>query len=252
MKLCVLGSGSRGNAVYVESGRTRLLIDAGFSARQLKKRLSAIGVDPGGISAVIVSHEHADHIAGLRVLGRELSVYATRGTLGCIRSRFQVDSPVVMAPGQWCVLNGMRVLPVPVSHDAIEPVGFIIEDPSGRAGVFTDQGVVTRLMLHHMSDLDVAVVEANHDPAMLVNGPYTWELKQRIKSRHGHLSNHEAAELVSALMGKQLRHVMLAHLSETNNQPGLAVDAVLNVTDGSGVQVQACCQGRPGEVIVIE
>jgi len=249
MKLCVLGSGSRGNSIYVEAGKTRVLFDAGFSTRQIKRRLASVGVDPVSLSAVVISHEHSDHIAGLLVLGKKLPVYATGGTLEYVSRRYELCATERIEPGEWRRIGDLEFLPVPLSHDAAEPVGFIVSDGMKKAGILTDQGVVTSVIRHHFTDLACAVVEANHDPRMLLEGPYTWELKQRIKSRQGHLANAEAAQVVAAMARTGLRRAMLAHLSETNNLPRLALAASQRAVDGLDVSITACSQHRPAGMI---
>jgi phosphoribosyl 1,2-cyclic phosphodiesterase len=247
MKVCILGSGSKGNAVYVEAGATRLLFDAGFSARELQRRLLAAGLDPGGIQAVVISHEHSDHVTGLRVLGKRLPVYATPGTLDALRDRFELRATETIGVGDWVDIGDLRFLPLPVSHDAADPVCFLIEDGSSRAALVTDLGVVTRALLHRLTDLSLAVIEANHDPDMLLNGPYSWDLKQRIKSRHGHLSNPESAALAAAIAHNGLRHLYLAHLSEINNTPELARREVADRCGGARLHV--CAQHAPAPMI---
>lgn len=246
MKICVLGSGSKGNAVYVESGETRLLFDAGFSWKELKRRLLYRGLDPDRIGAVVVSHEHTDHVGGLRVLGKKLPVYATAGTIAAVRRAFQVDAPEPISAGEWAEVGRVRFLPLPVTHDAADPVCFLIEDGDARLALVTDLGVTTRALVSRLSDLSAAVVEANHDLEMLMNGPYPWELKQRIRGRHGHLSNDDSAALVEAIAHPGLKRLFLAHLSETNNRPELARRAVDGRCESSRLQV--CCQEMPGEL----
>lgn len=252
MKLCVLGSGSRGNAVYVESGETAVLVDAGFSARELKRRMEAQGLELSRLSALVISHEHGDHIQGLLVLGRRLPVYATEGTLEALEEIYDLDGGTeVMAAGEWRTIGALRFRPVPVSHDAADPVGFVIEDGHARAAVITDLGVVTRLVQHSLADLSIAVIEANHDPEMLIAGPYPWEVKQRVKSRLGHLANHEAADLITGIAHSGLKHVLLAHLSQINNRPQLAHDAVGAGLDQSRTRLHVCRQDRPSPIIKI-
>jgi phosphoribosyl 1,2-cyclic phosphodiesterase len=252
MKIAVLGSGSKGNAVYVEAGGTAVLFDAGFSGRELKRRMLGLGLDPATLQAIIVSHEHTDHIQGLRVFGKLLPVYATEGTLEQIQSRFELKGAETIRPGKWHKLGGLKFMPVPVSHDAAEPVGFVLEDGSARAAIMTDLGIVTQLVRMSLCDLSMAVIEANHDVDMLLDGPYPWEIKQRVKSRLGHLSNPEAAELISAILHSGLKRVLLGHLSEINNPPDLARAEVIKSLDGSGARLEVCSQARPSEIVVMD
>lgn len=249
MKVCVLGSGSSGNCIYVEAGATRALFDAGLSAREIKRRLLDRGLDPAGISAIVISHEHHDHIAGLRVLGKSLPVFASAGTAAALSTKFDFLAVETIEPGEWRRLGDLCFLPLSTSHDAAEPMGFVIEDGSSRMAVITDLGVVTRSITIRLADLDLAVIEANHDPDLLVNGPYPWEIKQRVKSRRGHLANPEAAELIKSILHPRLKQVLLAHLSETNNRPELAVAEVRKKVDGAGVKIQVCHQRQPAELI---
>ncbi len=249
MKLCVLGSGSKGNSVYVEAGGVKVLFDAGFSALQLKKRLAQVGASINELDAIFTSHEHSDHVAGLRVLGKKLPLFATAGTLAEVRLRFELNGTEIIEPGEWGRLGGLDFLPVPVSHDAAEPVGFILSDGKIKVAVMTDLGVVTRVIEHHMKDLTAAVIECNHDPIMLRDGPYPWELKQRIKGRMGHLANPESAELAASICRGGLKRLYLAHLSEENNRPELAMEAVAKAVDGAGVALSVCAQDRPCPMI---
>jgi phosphoribosyl 1,2-cyclic phosphodiesterase len=248
MRLCVLGSGSKGHAVFVEAGETRVLFDAGFTGLELKRRLAAVGADAAGLSAIVISHEHFDHIAGLRALGRRLPVWATAGTFSWIRDRFAFNGTEVIRPGEWYAIGPLRFLPVSLSHDAEEPVGFVIEDGDHRAAVVTDLGVVTKSVQHCLHDLDLAVIESNHDPRMLIEGPYPWDLKQRIKGRLGHLSNPQAAALIAAIAHPGLKHVLAAHLSEINNTPALALASARDAVPGA-CRVHTCSQSRPAPVI---
>jgi len=245
MKLCVLGSGSKGQAVYVQAGHTRILFDAGFSARQLKRRLQDRGIAISDLHAVVLSHEHTDHVAGLRVLGPRLPVYATAGTFRVLKDRYDFWATETIVAGQTCELGDLSFTPMSVSHDAQEPVAFVLEDGMTRVAIVTDLGVVTRSVRHGLDDLDLAVVEANHDLDMLLNGPYPWDLKQRIKGNHGHLSNAQAAQLIAAIVHPGLKKVMLAHLSQQNNLPGLARDEVQMAIDGSGCHLTVCSQDAP-------
>ena len=235
MRIGVLGSGSGGNAVVVESGAHRILIDAGFSCRELVRRMKKLDFDPATLSGLLLTHEHVDHCRGADRFARKLNlpIYATRGTLSGARLREEaVRSAVVLRSGEPCEVAGFRVEPFTLPHDAREPVGFLIEDPCGRRiGLVADLGCRTGLAWGRLKDLDVLLIETNHDLDMLRNGPYPWSLKQRIAGRHGHLSNRDAADGLPELMTDRLRCVVLYHLSETNNLPALADAAVREVLD---------------------
>jgi len=248
MRLAVLGSGSSGNSVVVESAGRRLLIDAGFSARQITLRLNHLGQDPAGIDALLLTHEHQDHNRGAATLLKRhgFPVYATEGTFR--GTEFKTEPPAVrhtIRSGQpFEVANTFSVEPFSIPHDAREPVGFVVEDQEGcRIGLVADLGCRSQLAWGRLHDLDAVLIEANHDLGLLRSGPYPWHLKQRVASRHGHLSNHEAAHGVRELLDDRLRHVVLYHLSRTNNLPALAAQAV-------GEQLEAA--GSAAEIVLTQ
>jgi phosphoribosyl 1,2-cyclic phosphodiesterase len=257
LRLCVLGSGSAGNCMVVESGSHRLLVDAGFSCRQIEKRLRAVGVEPATIGAIVVTHEHGDHVRGAaRFAERHRSViYGTRGTL---EHSGLAAAPVPtreLRSSEAQRLEGFLLRPFRVPHDACEPIGLVVEDGSGRrVGLAADLGTASRLAWAHLADLDGLVVETNHDLDMLRRGPYPWHLKQRVAGRHGHLSNREAADGLAELISARLQWVVLYHLSRTNNSPALAVDAVTRVlrTHGSAAAVWVSHQFVPTPWLVVE
>jgi len=230
LRLVVLGSGSGGNAVVVESGSgagtRRILLDAGFSCREIELRLKLVGVDPKTIEALVLTHEHIDHCRGAERFARRhrLPIYATAGTLaGCSLSAETSQRTVVLRSGEPCLVAGFAVEPFALPHDAREPVGLVVEDGLGRrVGLAADLGVRTRLAWGRMRDLDLLLLETNHDLDMLRNGPYPWPLKQRVAGRHGHLSNRDAADGLPELVSARLRWLVLYHLSRTNNLPALA------------------------------
>lgn len=223
MKISVLASGSKGNAVYIETGDTSLLIDAGLSATELLKRLALIGVDGSSLHAILLSHDHSDHTRGAGTLARKLKIpviasYPTRGACLPLLKKCAVTE---FESGYSFSFRDISIDPFQTTHDAVDPVGFIIESAEGRYGHATDFGIVTRLVTEKLKDCRALVIEANHDEEMLMNGPYPWHLKQRIKSRHGHISNNESVGLLEELLHDRLEGVFLAHLSETNNNPEL-------------------------------
>jgi phosphoribosyl 1,2-cyclic phosphodiesterase len=238
LRIGILGSGSGGNAVVVESGERRILIDAGFSCRELARRMALLGVDPKGIAAVVLTHEHQDHCRGVDGFAKryKVPVLATAGTregAGLREDRFR--STVLIRSGEPREVAGFVIEPFLIPHDAAEPVGFVVEDPCGRRlGLVADVGCRTSLAWGRLRDLDILVLETNHDLDMLRNGPYPWSLKQRVAGRHGHLSNREAAEGLPELMGERLSWVALYHLSRTNNLPALAAAAIGEALDREG------------------
>lgn len=233
VEIAVLASGSTGNAVFIRSGDDGLLVDAGISRLAICRRLEAAGFTIDGVRAVVVSHEHSDHVDGLPVLLRRQPrpVWATAGTW----SRLKVTSTGggELRSGRPLRLGGLEVLPVATSHDATEPVAFVIGDGSFRVGLCTDTGVVTPLLEERLRFCDLLLLEANHDADLLRHGPYPWHLKQRIASRHGHLANHQAQEALARLLSPSLRGVVAMHLSETNNLPDLAATCFGAVVNGS-------------------
>jgi phosphoribosyl 1,2-cyclic phosphodiesterase len=228
LKLCLLASGSKGNSIFIESGETRLLVDAGCSGREICQRLACIGIDPATLDAILVSHEHGDHVSGVGTLARRLKipVMISYPTLAASRKLFSKTSLIEFESGYSFSFRDLHVDPFPITHDASDPVGFIIEGNEGRIGVATDLGIATRLVKEKLKRCRALVIEANHDEEMLLNGPYPWHLKQRIRSRHGHLSNSESVELLEDILHEELEGLFLAHLSEVNNDPQLPFAAV--------------------------
>lgn len=226
MRVCLLASGSKGNAVFVEAGQTRLLVDAGLSAREILRRLAEIGVDAADLDAILVTHEHADHIRGAGTLARKLKIPAliSYPTLREAGECFKKAQVVEFESGHSFAFRDLLIDPFPITHDAADPVGFLIECGKGRVGIATDLGIATRLVTDKLQGCRALVLESNHDEEMLLNGPYPWHLKQRIKSRHGHLSNRDSAALLDDIAHGDLAGVLLAHLSEVNNDPQLALD----------------------------
>jgi phosphoribosyl 1,2-cyclic phosphodiesterase len=242
VRVGILGSGSGGNAVIVESGPHRLLIDAGFSCREIVHRMKRLDFDPRTLGGVVLTHEHQDHCKGARLLLKrfKLPVYATAGTLACAGLRAEAAAAGgEIRSGEPREVAGFVVEPFMIPHDASEPVGFVIEDPCGRRiGLVADLGCRTSLAWGRLRDLDLLILETNHDLDMLRNGPYPWSLKQRVAGRHGHLSNREAAEGLPELVGDRLRWVVLYHLSRTNNLPALAAAAVGETLDREGCRAR--------------
>jgi phosphoribosyl 1,2-cyclic phosphodiesterase len=231
LRVVVLGSGSGGNAVVIESHGRRLLVDAGFSCRELERRMRAVGIDPDSIAAVLLTHEHDDHVrgAGRFALKHRLAVYATKGTIAGTPA---LPPDVVLRletleSGRPVEIAGFVVEPFQIPHDAREPVGFVVEDGARRrVGLVGDIGCRSQLAWSRLRELDLLLLETNHDLDMLRNGPYPWHLKQRVASRHGHLSNAEACEGLPELLSPRLRTVVLYHLSRTNNTAALAAATV--------------------------
>lgn len=238
LRICLLASGSKGNALYLESPECRLLVDAGLAAREIERRLALIGVAADDLDAVLISHEHLDHCRGLGPLSRRyhLPVFLEPQTRLAIPKLGRLDQHHEFVAGDtWC-FRDLQITAIPLTHDAVAPVGFLLETAAGKVGVATDLGIATRLVAERLQGCRALVLESNHDTAMLRDGPYPWPLKQRIRSNHGHLSNTAAAELLQQLLWDGLETVFLAHLSETNNRPELARDCT-----GAVLAAQNCC-----------
>ncbi|MDY0040977.1 MAG: MBL fold metallo-hydrolase [Desulforhabdus sp.] len=234
MPLCfqVLSSGSKGNAILVCSARTRILVDAGLSGKELVRRMDASEVQARNLDALVVSHEHQDHVRGIGVLSRrfDLPVYLSQGTLEQLPSQIgQLTHLQLFHPGTSFMVGDLQLRPFAVSHDAGEPSGFIIENGDTRLGICTDLGTATHLVKTRLQECHGLVIEANHDTDMLLKGPYPLHLKQRIRSRHGHLSNGDSCDLLKSIYHEALQAVVFAHLSEVNNHPDLVSQTFLEL-----------------------
>ena len=230
MHFSVLGSGSRGNSVFIESGKTAILIDAGFSGKQIEERLQAIGRNISDIRALCITHEHNDHISGAGVISRRCKIptFANPGTFsggektfGRLHDRKEFDT------GDLFQIGDLEVRSFRISHDTADPVGFVVSDGKASVGYCTDTCQVSHLMARRLAGCNGLILEFNHNLEMLKNGPYPLPLQQRVRSSRGHLSNEDAARFLAQLIGDQLRIAVLAHLSETNNTPELARLAAL-------------------------
>jgi phosphoribosyl 1,2-cyclic phosphodiesterase len=233
MKLSLLASGSKGNSLFLETDSCRLLIDAGLSGRETIARLSSIGVAADTLHGILVTHEHSDHIRGVGALARKLKipVLGAARTLQAARHVIGKVELIEFDPGTAFAFRGISIDPFPTTHDACDPVGYRIESGEGCIGFATDLGVATRLNHDKLRDCRALVLEFNHDEQMLMDGPYPWHLKQRIRSRHGHLSNAQGTELLQELLHPGLEGVFLSHLSEVNNDPALALAAARGLLD---------------------
>jgi len=228
MHYAALASGSKGNCHAFGDGERILLVDAGISLLWTRRALADLGWDPGQVQAVALTHEHSDHVAAVDVLLRRTDwvFLATPETKAAVEACRGVEIPgsrwIPLRAGHPCDWNGWRILPFSLPHDAADPVAYRIEVGSVRAAVVTDLGQPTALVADHLQDLDLLVLEANHDLEMLREGSYPPQLKARILSRVGHLSNDAMATLLDRILSPRLRSVVLAHLSEQNNDPALA------------------------------
>jgi phosphoribosyl 1,2-cyclic phosphodiesterase len=255
IKICILASSSAGNAVFIASGRTRLLIDAGLSRREIAKRLAAIGEDIACLDAVLVTHEHSDHTCGLNALSkaaeRRLPLYLTQGTAKFID--WDGCAPVLEEFQAGCsfTIGAFDIASFTIPHDAVDPVGYTLTSEGIKIAIATDLGYITQNIPDKMQDATVVLLEANHDLEMLRVGPYPWSVKQRVMSRRGHLSNEVAGEFIKAHLG-YVHRLILGHLSEHNNHPELVRSMGLKALNGRtlftqlvvaepGVQTETFC-----------
>jgi phosphoribosyl 1,2-cyclic phosphodiesterase len=231
VRVAVLGSGSRGNAILVEADGSRVLVDAGFSARDLARRMESRGVAPDSLDGIVITHDHTDHTRGMGVFARRhgTPLYLTRGTREVCASLLRGEEILrEYRAGAPFRVGALQVEPFITVHDAREPVGvaLVAPDTRSRLGVATDLGRPTAGIRHALSRCDILVLEANHDEVLLQEAPYPWSVKARIRSSHGHLSNHAAARFAQELYHDDLLAVVLAHLSAESNRPEMARRAV--------------------------
>lgn len=230
LRFSSLGSGSRGNATLVETGQTCVMVDCGFSVIETRRRLARLGKEPADIAGILVTHEHSDHIGGVAALARrfDIPVWMTAGT-----SVMHADTDVPRL--DWfnghedIAIGDLQITPFPVPHDAREPCQFVFSDGMVRLGVLTDTGSITGHIRQVLDGCDALLLECNHDSAMLADGPYPAMLKRRVGGHLGHLSNAQAAELLSNIDTSALKHLAIAHLSDKNNRPELARAALAQV-----------------------
>jgi phosphoribosyl 1,2-cyclic phosphodiesterase len=258
-RLTILGSGSRGNCAYLETDGVRLLIDAGFSGKQIRERLATIDRTPERLDGILVTHEHSDHTQGLKVIGAKLGipVFANRLTLDAIscqtKSKFNAK---VFQTGQSFDVGDVEVETFSIPHDAQDPVGFLIRTPHGNVGFLTDLGHATRLVLDRVRPANALILETNYDLQLLQEDTKRpWSIKQRITSRHGHLSNHAAGEAARHLVSDQLQHIFMAHLSRDCNNPALAKTTVqqeINKTGARHIRIHQTEQDAPIPTLVFK
>jgi phosphoribosyl 1,2-cyclic phosphodiesterase len=238
VSVSVLASGSRGNTTLVETSRARILVDAGISCRETFKRLKSLGYDPREISAVLITHEHADHVYGLATLAKKLKVpiFMTGAThqawARTLRDASgeppQVAKLEVFSAGRSFQIADITVMPFTIPHDAADPVGFTFRVEGAKVAVVTDLGYMPASVCDHLRKCDILIVESNHDLEMLRGGAYPWSVKQRVMSRVGHLSNESLAQFFAQDYDGGASYIVLAHLSEQNNHPEIALRAAEN------------------------
>jgi phosphoribosyl 1,2-cyclic phosphodiesterase len=256
VKFTILGSGSGGNCAYLETAEARILVDAGFSPRQIRKRLESIGRVPENLTAILVTHEHSDHVQGLGGIAAKLKIpiYCNRATQEAfefqLSARFECQR---FETGASFEIGDLLVDTFAIPHDAQDPVGYLIHTPAGKIGFVTDLGHTTKLVLERVRPANVLVLESNHDVKMLQECPRrSWSLKQRILGRHGHLSNDAAAEAAAQIMSDGLKHMYLAHLSRECNKPELAhyvMAEQLHHIGAKHVHLQLAAQDAPCQTL---
>jgi phosphoribosyl 1,2-cyclic phosphodiesterase len=227
----VLGSGSRGNSILIETSDTRILVDAGFSGRSIERRLEAVGVESDTISALVITHEHRDHTQGMGIFARrwKVPIFIARATAhrcaDLLKGAEELHHYEAKRPFD---IDDLRVEPFLTVHDAIDPIGITVRQRTSglKVGIATDLGTPTVSVRHALKLCDLLILEANHDDVMLKTGPYPWSLKARIAGRHGHLSNRASAQLGAELLHPGLGGIILAHLSQECNDPELAAHVV--------------------------
>jgi phosphoribosyl 1,2-cyclic phosphodiesterase len=256
--MTILGSGSGGNCAYLEVEETRLLIDVGFSGRQIRQRLAGIGRTPEGLHAILITHEHQDHTQGLVGLGEKLRIpiYCNRLTKEAVERQVGLKLDWrLFTTGASFEIGDVAVETFTVPHDAQDPVGFLLRTAAGNIGFLTDLGHATKLVAERLRPAQVLLLEANHDVKLLQDDPRRpWSVKQRILSRHGHLSNDAAAALAEQIVSADLRHLYLGHLSRDCNRPELAnrvVSERLAMIGANHVSIEVTSQDTPSATFVL-
>lgn len=240
---CPLASGSKGNCVYLGMGNTKILIDAGISAKAIQNRLAEINVDLADIDAILITHEHTDHIQGLKVLAYKMGipVFANHETAKGIVNTFH-DCPKfkIFSTGETFEFGDLEIHPFSIQHDTVDPVAFTIRANHLKLGFCTDLGFATTLVQSQLRECDYLYLEANHQPSMVHASPRPMIYKQRVLSRSGHLSNESCGQLLTQVFSPRLKHVHLAHLSSECNTPETAVNVVKNILEEQGIELNLC------------
>lgn len=226
MKISILGSGSGGNSIYIESKNTRFLIDAGFSCKKIEERLEKIGKNLKGVDALLITHEHGDHIQGAGIISRKynIPIYITKESFEAGEKKLGkiAEDNLKFINGEFKLKEDFLINPFDVMHDAVRTVGYRVENQDGKKmAISTDIGYVSNIVRENFKDVDLMVIESNYDYNMLMNCSYPWDLKARVKSRNGHLSNNDAAKFIKEMYSEKLKKVYLAHISKDSNKPDI-------------------------------
>jgi phosphoribosyl 1,2-cyclic phosphodiesterase len=268
-RLTLLGSGSAGNSAFLETDHTRILVDAGLSGKQIEERMASIGKDPAQLHAILITHEHSDHIQGLRVLANRyrIPIYANRLTRDAVMEQFSTDAPASpqrTANMQWRLFETGRsfaagdfdIETFSIPHDASDPVGFSVHHGNQAVVFMTDLGHMTTLTTDHAKRADVLILETNYDIQLLQSDPHRpWSVKQRISGRHGHLSNEAAATALETVLTDRLQHLFLSHLSKDCNRPQLAhatIQKKLSLLGATHIQITVAQQAQPCSTLLLQ
>ncbi len=252
LSICVLSSGSKGNSAYISNGKTSLLVDAGHSGIEIERRMESQNLSPESLKGIVVTHEHSDHICGVGVLSRryDIPVFMNKKTYNTVSKKLgKIEKLRYFESGTPFFVNSLEIHPFSISHDATDPSGFTFKYNNKKIGIATDLGIVTSVVKNHLKDCSAILIEANHDPEMLISGPYPWHLKQRIKSRSGHLSNEDARNLIVDIKQNSLSHIILGHLSEENNSPEKAFNLVARAINNDNIQLDVASQYKAGDLL---
>lgn len=243
IKFCSLSSGSSGNCQYIETDSSKIIVDSGFSGKRTKELLNSIDVDPKDLDAILVTHEHLDHIKGVGVLSRryDLPIYANGQTWSGMETKIgdiKEKNIKIFSTEKFFDLKDLSIYPITTFHDANEPVGYILFYKGVKISIITDTGFISKNIVEKVKDSDLYFLESNHDEFMLKEGLYPWHLKRRILSSKGHLSNEDAGNTLTRLLKGEGEKVILAHLSKDNNVPELAMDTVTDILTKEGLDVK--------------
>ncbi len=251
LEICALASGSNGNCYYIGNDDESLLVDAGLSARQLQLRFQAKRIDEKKISAILITHEHADHARGARVLSKRLKipVYITKKTYLALSKANRPVDPIWFEADESFIIGKFEVHAFAKQHDAVDACSFRVGYAGRNVGVMTDIGTACERVKEHFSQCDAVFLESNYDDDMLRNGPYPYYLKERVASDRGHLSNVQAFELATGFAGEQLHTIFLSHLSGENNTPELA-DSVFNSLRAR-FRVELTSREKPTDLVLV-
>lgn len=241
---CPLASGSKGNCIYLGTEQTKVLIDAGLSAKKIEEKLNEINVDVGEIDAILITHEHTDHIQGLKVLAykKKIPVFANQETAkGIIDAFHEIPKFKIFSTGETFEFGDLEIHPFTIQHDTLDPVAFTIRTGDLKLGFCTDLGFATSLVRMHLKNCDYLYLEANHQPSMVHASSRPMVYKQRVLSRNGHLSNEDCGSILADVSHPGLKHVHLAHLSSECNTPDVALSTIKSILNAKGINIDMCC-----------